>query len=115
MKKKQYKLRPEDLQPLVEGAGACMATDAITVHGARVGFLYREEAEFEDDSGWRFFAGDEPEGYIDDPDNVALYDVNTIANYDPSIIPLLDAPAGSAYERKPGDAEFVAVDLDDEP
>ena len=31
--------------------------------------------------------------------NHAMYDVNTIANYDSEIIPLLDAPIGSAYVR----------------
>jgi hypothetical protein len=44
-----------------------------------------------------------------EPDNHAIYDVNTIANYDPSILPFLDAPEGSAFE-KPSDAErFVEV------
>jgi Protein of unknown function (DUF2185) len=33
------------------------------------------------------------------PDNWALYDVNTIANYDPTIIPYLDSPVGSAFGR----------------
>jgi len=36
---------------------------------------------------------------MDDVKNHNIYDVNTIANYDPQIIPLLDAPVGSAYIR----------------
>jgi hypothetical protein len=31
--------------------------------------------------------------YADDPNNVAIYDVNTIANYDGDIVALLDEPA----------------------
>jgi len=31
--------------------------------------------------------------------NLAFYNVNTVANYDPEIIPLLDAPVGSAFYR----------------
>jgi hypothetical protein len=38
---------------------------------------------------WRvaLFSGDESQAYTDDPGKWALYDVNTIANYDPTIIP----------------------------
>ena len=31
---------------------------------------------------------------MDEASNHGVYDVNTIANYDPDIIPLLDAPVG---------------------
>ena len=45
---------------------------------------------------------------MDDLANVGLHDVNTIANYDPDVIPLLDAPAGSAFERD-DDGRFFSV------
>ena len=48
-----------------------------------------------------FLAGDEFDDYVNDPDNLAIYDVNTVANCDPAIIPLLDAPVGSAFSRNP--------------
>jgi hypothetical protein len=51
------------------------------------------------DSGWAFLAGDESEAYMAENGNHDIYDVNTIANYDRDIIPLLDAPVGSAYIR----------------
>ena len=38
----------------------------------------------------------------------AMYDVNTVAHFDPDIIPLLDAPRGSAFARDPSGA-FVSV------
>jgi hypothetical protein len=61
------------------------------------------------DSGWRFMSGFESDEYMNNPDNHAVYDVNTIANYDPDIIPLLDAPIGSAFERENGIGRFVEV------
>jgi hypothetical protein len=61
--------------------------------------MYREEPDNKSDSGWRFFAGDETDDYTEDPDHIGIYDVNTIANYDPAITPHLDAPAGSAFGR----------------
>ena len=86
------------IRRLVTDGGSCLATDRITVDGEQVGYCYRESADGALDSGWRFFAGDESETYVDDPDRIGLYDVNTIANYDPRILAILDAPVGSAFE-----------------
>ena len=113
MKKKHLKLSAEQIETLIESTEGCIATDAITVDGALVGFMYREEPDFEDDSGWRFFSGKEPQAYIDNPDNLAIYDLNTIANYDPDIIPLLDEPVGTAWEREGGGGPFVQADWDE--
>jgi len=41
--------------------------------------LYREEPRHDADSGWVFTAGTESQEYMDNPDNLAIYDVNTIA------------------------------------
>lgn len=111
---KKYRLKADQIKPLAEGFGACIASDAITVEGEKVGFMYREDADNEIDSGWRFMSGTESDEFLDDPENLGLYDVNTIANYDQSIIPLLDSPSGSAFERDPETGEFVEVQLEDE-
>ena len=72
--------------------------------------MYREAPDRDVDSGWRFTSGFEDDAYMDNPDNHGIYDVNTIANYDPDIIPFLDAPTGSAFEREGGDGAFREVD-----
>ena len=54
-------------------------------------------------------AGDESQEHMDTTDNHEIYDVNTIANYDPDIIPLLDAPAGAAFARNPETSRFERV------
>jgi len=48
----------------------------------------------------------------DDPDNLALYDVNTIANYDPDIANFIESPAGSAFARD-ATGFFVPVSVDE--
>ena len=111
MRKKNFK--PLTIRDVATGYGACFASDKITVDGERVRFMYREKPDREIDSGWRFMAGSESDEYINDPDNTGIYDVNTIANYDPDIIPFLDAPVGSAFERPDG-VKFVEV-VDFEP
>lgn len=95
---------------MVPDYGACVATDHIMVDGLRVGWMYREEPHAEVDSGWRFFSGAESEAYLDDPDHSGIYAVNTVANYDPEIIPFLDEPLGSAFERGPDGRLSAAAD-----
>lgn len=107
---KRFRLAKEELQPLATGRGACFASDQITVDGYPVRFMYREAPDHAQDSGWRFLSGFEDEAYLNDAERFELYDVNTIANYDPSIVAHLDAPAGTAFE-KPSESEvFVEVD-----
>lgn len=109
--KKKFELRAEDIKPIrgATGIGACFATDSITVGGNPVRFMYREEPDNDVDSGWRFFSGLESDAEANDPKKVEIYDVNTIANYDRSIVPYLHKPIGSVYEKPDGAKDFVRV------
>lgn len=98
---KTFRLSREQIQPLAFGYGGAIASDRITVDGRPVGYMYRMPSRNPQDSGWAFLAGDEDEAYMNDNSRHDIYDVNTIANYDPEIIPFLDAPAGSAFLRGP--------------
>lgn len=111
---KRFALSRSQIRPIAKGYGSCIATDQITVEGKRVGFMYRAPPGAPPDSGWRFFSGEESQDYVDDPNNLAIYNVNTIANYDESIIPLLSAPIGSAFGRDV-DGEFQREPLPDDP
>lgn len=111
MQSKRFLLKATDIKPLVTNYGACTASDMITVHGHLVGIMYRQEPTNDNDSGWHFTAGCETQEYMEEASNVEIYDVNTIANYDPAIIPFLNAPTGSAFEREE-DGEFHEMDLD---
>ena len=101
------------VRPLAVGRGFCFATDMIMVEGCRVGFMYRERPEGSLDSGWRFTAGIESRDYIVSPANLGMYDLNTVANVDPAVVPLLDAPPGSVFERDEGGL-FVPVEEEEE-
>ena len=61
--------------------------------------MQRNESSQEGDSGWLFKDGSEDQAYLDDPGNVSLMAVNTIANFDTDVLPFLMYPAGSAVER----------------
>lgn len=95
----KYKLQVSDVQDLIKPMGYCIASDRITVDGEKVGFMYREEKEDDEDSGWRFLAGDETDEYLEDQQHFMMFDVNYIANIDPAIIPYLKWKKGSELER----------------
>lgn len=99
---KKFKLKKEEIKPLLEwdGPSGCIATDKIIVEGYKVGYMYREKPSGNyPDSGWRFFQGEETDDYVSDIKNSGIYDLNTVCNYDPSIIPLLKSPYGVCYYR----------------
>ena len=78
----------------------CIASDKITKDGYKVGYMYRERPDSKfPDSGWRFFAGNEDDTYMNNPDNNHIFSINTICNYDSDIIPYLNSKVGSVYIR----------------
>lgn len=98
---KNWSLPRSSMEMLLEwnGPDGCYATDKITVDGCKVGFMYREKPDNKLDSGWRFLAGDESEEYMNDINNMDIFCLNTICNYDPDIIEFLESPVGSVFYR----------------
>ena len=84
---------PSDYRDLAPNV-ACFATNRITAEGRPVGYM------ISDIDGWRFFAGDEDQSSLDDPDTTQTVSLNTIANHDPAVVPFLDEPVGSAWVRQ---------------
>ena len=82
-------------------------SDRISIDGAKPCYVYREEP-FKNfpDSGWRFFAGDESKEYSANIENSNIFPLNVVANFDESIIPLLDAEVNTAFIRKQGE-DFI--------
>jgi hypothetical protein len=105
---KNFKINAKDIANIAIGYGSCYATDMITVQGEKVGYMYRDEPSHDTDSGWCFMSGKESQKYMDNPENTAIYDINTIANYSPDITEFLEAPIGSAFERN-SDGKLVEI------
>jgi hypothetical protein len=107
---KKFGLTAAQIKPLATGFGACIATDMITVHGKKVGFMVREAATGPHDSGWCFTSGEESQDYMDNPQNHGIYDVNTIANYCPDITEHLESPPHSAFVRDKETGKLVPIE-----
>ena len=87
--------------------GYVFATKMLIENKRKVRFMYRERGDNPNDSGWRFFCGEEEQSYIDNPNNIAIYDIQTILDIDESISPYLQADYGVAFEREDENESFI--------
>lgn len=81
----------------------------VTRDGSAIGWLYREDPDNDQDSGWRVFAGDETEEYLEDAANCVLMPLRELIVSDPALEELFDQPAPAAFEREAPDGVFVRV------
>lgn len=99
----------------MENFGYVLASKMLVENHEKVGRAYREKVNNPDDSGWRFLCGKETQEYVNDAENVGIYDINTILRLDMSIMPYLDSAPGTFLERGDGeDAGKFVVYTDDE-
>jgi len=91
----------------MDNFGYVMATKMLVDKKRKVRFMYREEPSNKQDSGWRLFCGDEDQDYADNPENIAIYDINTIIAIDKSISPYLKSAIGTALEREDENSIFT--------
>lgn len=91
----------------MEDFGFVLATKMLVDNKRKVRYMYHEEVDNSQDSGWRFFCGDEDDEYVNNPDNVAIYDIKTILEIDGSILPYLNCEADIAFEREDENADFI--------
>lgn len=87
----------------------CFVTHRVLNDGQRVGYLYREEPDDENDSGWRMTANDESEAYMADSRNASYVSLGVVLSKDDAFCGLLDAPSGAAFVRNPETGEFEPV------
>ena len=73
-----------------------------------IGFLYREAAAFEHDSGWRFFSGAEDDAYANDSANYETLPLSQILTAHPEIAPLMQQNAG-AWEWDDASESYTPV------
>lgn len=88
----------------------CFVTGRVLYDGRRAAYLYREEPDQEQDSGWRITAGDEDDAYMGDDENIFYVSLGAVLNQDDTFVHLLDAPAGSAFGLNTETGEFEALE-----
>lgn len=71
----------------------------ISEEGWKVGYMCRDEAMNENDSGWQFLAGNEDDEYLNDYKNCILVHVQDVYQLDPDIWNYIDSPVGTELIR----------------
>jgi hypothetical protein len=85
----------------------CFVTNRVLREGKLAGYLYREEPDDEEDSGWRITANDESDEYMENSKNYSYVSLGAVLNEDESFVELLESPVGSAFVRDPESGCFV--------
>ena len=84
----------------------CFVTNNILYDGAKIGYLYRENPDYEDDSGWRIMPADVSDEYLNNPENSSYVSLGAVLTRDDSIVDILDTPVGWAFTKQPGQKKF---------
>ena len=75
----------------------------ITDEGWKVGYMTREEALNENDSGWSFMSGNEDDEYVADYSNIKLLSIAGVCQLDSDVLKYIDNPVGTALIRTSSD------------
>ncbi len=87
----------DEIVDLIDGK-KCLVSKNITHNLHAIKWMYREEPIEEFDSGWRVFCEADTEEYINQPENVIPLDFNILANLNPHVVEVYNAPIGADYE-----------------
>lgn len=94
---------PPGLEP-----GDLLVVSRRVLAGAPALFAWRDEPT-DEDSGWTLLAGDEPDEWLQDPDQFVERTAGDVLAADPTLLAILGAPPDSTYERTGQDAEWVEL------
>jgi len=76
-----------------------LVSNQIINDGFKVGRLYREDPEDEEDTGWVLMSNCEDQEYVDDSSNLQYITIGKVLNINDSFIHLLGEPIGCEFER----------------
>jgi len=79
----------------IKNAGASIVSKNILSGKGHLKWILREESIDKVDNGWRFFSDIDNDEFINNPDNLAVCDFNTVANIGLAIIGIYLLPVGS--------------------
>lgn len=82
---------------------SCYVSKRLLEEGWKVGYMVRDEAENEMDSGWSFMVGNEEKEYLDDYRNIAILHVADICQIDYNVLEHICKPVGTELIRVSSD------------
>ena len=80
----------------IRGAGGTIVTKSILDGTSKLKWLFRQEGGH--GNGWVAFGDRDSQEYVDDANNMAIVDFNTLANIEPTVVNVFYMPMGSDLE-----------------
>ncbi|MCP1224318.1 DUF2185 domain-containing protein [Sebaldella sp. S0638] len=65
------------------------------LYGKPIKYSFREESSIQQLNGWNFYAIDEDEEYVSNPDNFIILSAKSMHNINPVILDIFSAPYGT--------------------
>lgn len=93
--------------------GYVLASKELIDNKMPILYMYKEKPDNNQDSGWRFFSGNETEEFLNDVNNIVMCDIKTIVDIDPSIVGLLFWPYDMSFTRNSSTDFFQLVSDND--
>lgn len=94
----------------IEGAGGCIVSKRILSGESPVKWMFREKSVNEIDNGWRFFSSMDDDDYVNNVNNLAVCDFNTVANIEPLVLGYYTFPVGSDLQLAGENGKTVMYD-----
>lgn len=98
--KQEQPEKTEEKQPerkeYIRGAGGTIVSKSILSGASKLKWLFRQESDH--GNGWIAFGDTDSQEYVNDANNMAVVDFNTLANIEPAVVNVFYMPYGSDLE-----------------
>ena len=97
------------MKKYVENVGSCIITKSLLNGETKLRWLFREEPLNNIDTGWIAFGDSDNNDYVNNPKNLTVVDLNTLANIEPTILNVYEMPIGTdlIFIEENGDKYFI--------
>ncbi len=85
-----------EIKEYIRGAGGSIVSKSVLNGTSRLKWLFRQESEH--GNGWVAFGDTDTQEYVDDAQNMAIVDFNTLANIEPTVVNVFYMPVGTDLE-----------------
>jgi len=94
--KKPVEEKQPERKEYIRGAGGSVVSKSVLNGTSRLKWLFRQEGV--PGNGWVAFGDTDTQEYVNDANNMAVVDFNTLANIEPTVVNVFYMPAGTDLE-----------------
>ena len=97
------------MKKYLENVGSCIITKSLMNGETKLRWLFREEPINNIDTGWMAFGDKDNDDYVNNPKNLAVVDLNTLVNIEPTVLNVYEMPIGTdlIFINENGEKYFI--------